>query len=187
MRFNNIQYLEKEQVTVSCRNNNASAVIYDGMPVFVDSADIATNLGTDVHDAKTAVSAGGGISLSGTFLGIAKWNKSAGITSQLAGAQPGDVFEAVVYGFTDAIVQRRTRTATNATWPSLSAIGAGDQMDFETVNGYLSWVASQAASVWPGFVQAGSNVASTGATEASSLYAAGTVDTIRMKVFVRAL
>lgn len=187
MRFNNIQYLEKEVVTVSCRNNNASAVILDGMPVFLDSFDIATNFGVDCHDAKTAVSAGGGVSIGGAFLGIAKFSKLAGTSSQLTGAQPGDVFEVVVYGFTDAIVQRRTRTATNATWPSLSAIGAGDQMNFETVNGYVSWVASQANSVWPGFMHAGQSVVSTGATEASSLYAAGTVDTIRMKVFVRAL
>jgi hypothetical protein len=174
MRFSNIQYLEKEVVTVSCRNNNASAIIIDGQPVFYDDFNTATNFGVDVKN--TSVPAGA------IFAGIAKWNKLAGTTSTLTGAAVGDVFEAVCYGFTDAIVSRRVRAASTDTWASVASTVSGAQYALETTGGNITpSVVSQGALIVG--VESNASIA----TAASTYGGTALADGLRMKVFVRSM
>lgn len=181
MRFSNAQYLEKEVVTVSCRNGDTGAIL-DGQPVFLLDAVNATNLGTDsvlFSNANAQI---------GLSAGIAKWYKLAGTSSQLTGAQVGDVFEAVAYGFTDAIITLRTRATSTDSWSTSPAIAIGDQLVPETKGNNLSRSTTLAANQQAPFV-AGSSIASqtTGASNATLTGGVTTVtaDTIRMKVFVR--
>lgn len=183
MRFSQIQYLEKEQVTVSIRNNNASLAILDGMPVFFDGNNVASvNLGTDVKTASTTAS----ISFPANIAGIAKSQKAAGLAV-------GDTSEAVCYGFTDSVVVRRTRAATSDSWDTSPAIRVFDQLVVESVNNYLTVSASLAAGATPAGIFAGESFASSAtlasATASSnatmSAFSAATAQTTRMKVFVR--
>lgn len=175
MRFNNIQYLEKEVVTVSIRNNNATLAILDGAPVFFDTFDNATNWGVDVRTLSTA----GGTSPQGFFAGIAK-------TEKVGGMVVGDVSEAVVYGFTDAIVTRRTRAASTDTWASVASNGAGDEFLFDNVGNGLSRQSTVPNTLGPILVM-GAGSQDTLPTRASTYLGTGLADTYRMKVFVRAM
>lgn len=181
MRFTTAQYLEKEVVTVSIRNNNASLAILDGMPVFLDNNNVASvNLGVDVKTYSTAL----GQSPGGLQVGICKTNRIGGLLA-------GDVGEAVCYGFTDAIIVRRTRTATNATWVSIISIGAGDQLVPETANNCLTWSASLAIGGGNQVFVLGESLVSD-TTQASTFtglsgLSASTAETVRMKVMIRAM
>lgn len=184
MRFNNVQYLEAEHVTVSCRNAEASATILDGQPVFLLDAVNATNLGTDVVLTSNTNMQPGFTS------GIAKWFKLAGTTTNLTGAQPGDVFEAICYGFTDAIITLRTRTSSTANWASVTGIAIGDQLIAESVANNLSRNGTLTLSnaALGQFIAASSIASQTTLTSNGTLNSAATnatADTIRMKVFVR--
>lgn len=185
MRFSNAQYLEKEVVTVSCRNNRSSGAILDGQPVFLQDVGNATNFGTD------SILAGDANYAPALVAGIAKWYKLAGTSSQLTGAQVGDVFEAVAYGFTDAIITLRTRTSSTLSWNSSPAINVGDQLIAETVGQNLAGNGAMAlSSPDQPFIAAQSQASqSSGASNMTLLSAASNalVDTIRMKVFVRAM
>ena len=183
MRFSNAQYLEKEVVTVSCRNNRSSGAILDGQPVFLQDVGTATNFGTD-----SVLFADSGANI-GLVAGIAKWYKLAGISSQITGAQVGDVFEAVAYGFTDAIITLRTRATSTDSWSSSPAIAVGDALAPETNANNLTRTTTlgNGAPAQP-FVAAQSTASqSTQASGTSGGTAALTADTVRMKVMVRAL
>lgn len=187
MRFTTAQYLEKEVVTVSIRNNNASVAILDGQPVYLDNNNVTSvNLGVDVKNFAEAL----GSSPLGLFVGIAKTNKSGGLAQ-------GDVGEAVVYGFTDAIRTARTRATSTDTWASVATFGAGEAMIGETVgsnvilNARTIAVASGSTgqtvtSPLPFLIFAGESQASI-ASAASTGSNSSTVETYRMKVFVRAM
>lgn len=185
MRFCNAQYLEKEVVTVSCRNNRSSGAILDGQPVFLQDIGNATNFGTDV------ILAGDSNATFSLYAGIAKWSKLAGTSTQLTGAQVGDVFEAVAYGFTDAIITLRTRTSSTLSWNSSPAIGLGDQLVPETVGNNLQWSTTLGAgAAGVPFAAAQTQASqSSGASNLTLLSAAtnALVDTIRMKVMVRSM
>lgn len=191
MRFCQQQGRETERVTVSFKNANAALAILDGMPVFLNTqnqltTDIAAgtslqeNLGVDVRTYSTAV----GVSISQLFLGIAKVNNLK--TPQSVGAIVGEIGEAICYGFTDAIVTRRTRATSTDTWATIASFGAGDQLVPETGNNYLTWSQSLAigAAMYP--VVAGESQASlaTFGSSANSNAVAATAETVRMKVFV---
>jgi hypothetical protein len=186
MRFTNAQYLEKEVVTVSCRNNNAALAILDGQPVFLQDVGKATNFGTDATLFSDANVSGVGL-----VAGIAKWFKLAGNSAQLTGAQVGDVFEAVAYGFTDAIITLRTRATSTDSWSTSPAIAVGDAMAPETLANNLTRTTTLGnGAAIPPFV-AGQSQASqtTGASNATLNGGVTTVtaDTVRMKVMVRAM
>lgn len=134
MRFSNAQYLEKEVVTVSVRNNEASLALLDGQPVYGNNFQVATNFGVDVVSNVSTT----GQSPDTTFLGVLKWSKLAGTSSQITGAQPGDVTEAVAYGFTDIILTRRTRAASTDTWPTVASVGFGNALIGESVGNNFS-------------------------------------------------
>lgn len=181
MRFTTAQYLEKEVVTVSIQNDNASLAILDGMPVFFEGNNVTNvNLGVSVRTYSTIA----GSSLAALQVGVAKTNKVGGLAV-------GDVGEAVCYGFTDAIVVRRTRTGTAASWPTAPAIGLGDQLVPETGNNYLTFSQTIAIGANPPIFAAGESFASKDTlTTGTANTAAGTADTaetVRMKVLVRAL
>lgn len=174
MRNTTVQYLEKEVQVVSVRNNNASAAIVDGTPVFYDDFDTATNFGVDVKSASVPAGA--------IFCGIAKWNKTAGTSTTLAAAVVGDVFEAVTYGFTDAIITRRVRATSTDTWASVASAVSGQQFAQETTGGFLTpSVASQGALIIG--VQAQVAIV----TNASTYGGTAIADGYRMKVFVRGM
>lgn len=182
MRTTVCQYLEKEGVTVSFRNNNTSAAILDGMPIFYDPFDTATYFGVDAHSAPTA----GGSSPNMLVGGIAKAfniNDNGSISAD-------EVGEAFCYGFTDAIVLVGTRASSNSTWASQATFGAGDILVPETVNGYLTWSATAAAGNAKVYFAAGQTFAGTSTTVASAStlpMGKATVSTIRMKVFVNCM
>lgn len=179
MRFTTVQYLEKEVVTVSIRNNNASLAILDGMPVILENNSVSSvYLGVDVRTYSTA----NGVSLGQLFAGIAKTNKTGGLAA-------GDVGEAVAYGFTDAIVVRRTRAATTDSWASISSIGAGNQLVPETANNYLTLSVSLAIGAALVPFAAGESVDSlaSAASTTNLGFSAVTAETVRMKVLVRAM
>lgn len=185
MRFTNAQYLEKEVITVSCRNNNASLAILDGQPVFLQDFGKATNFGTD-----TTLYSDTNVSSLNLIAGIAKWSKLAGTSSQITGAQVGDVFEAVAYGFTDAIITLRTRLTSTDSWASIASIAVGDFATPESLANNLSRNGSVVGvSLYPGFFFAQSLAsAQSGNSSNTPLSATATTvtaDTIRMKVFVR--
>jgi len=187
MRFTTSQYLEKEVVTVSCRNNNASLAILDGQPVFLQDVGKATNFGTDV-----TLFSDTNVSTVNLTAGIAKWSKLAGTSSQLTGAQVGDVFEAVAYGFTDAIITLRTRATSTDSWSSSPAIAVGDQLIPETIgNNLIRQGTLTGSNANIGHFAAAQSTASqtTGASNATLVGGVTTViaDTVRMKVLVRAM
>lgn len=182
MRFTNAQYLEKEVITVSCRNNNATLAILDGQPVFYQNLGFAVNFGTDVSLSSDTSWRGYGF-----FAGIAKWSKLAGTASTITGAQVGDVFEAVCYGFTDAIVVRRSRAATTDSWGTAASVNGGRQLAFN-IDGYF-----QVATVTPGngdgqfFAYLAEDIASLAGTDSGTANMVGLNWTQRMKVFVRTM
>jgi hypothetical protein len=150
MRFTQIQYLEKEAITVSVHNLNASKAFLDGQVVFAISYDqlvtnaaltpptsLSSSLGVD---AMTANDAAGSTTNSGTFaLGIVKVNPTTNNTVANTVQLPvGGVAEAVCYGFTDAIIQVRTRATSTDVWATTNG-AAGDQLLPETVNNCLKW------------------------------------------------
>lgn len=203
MRYTNIQYLEKEAVTVSIQNLNASAAIVDGQVVFAISQDLLTTYSTNTTGqiaslnslgvcVQTAADIFANITNpSALVVGIAKVNPTTANTGNSATAQLNllGVGEAVCYGFTDAIVQRRTRGGTSASWPSAPAIAAGDQLTPETVNGYLTWASTLTTGLARFAFIAGQSAASestltTGATVNTAASSGATVETIRMKVRV---
>lgn len=189
MRGSTVQYLQKEQYTVSVRNNNTSLAILDGQPVYLDNNNVTSvNLGVDVKNRSGAL----GSSPTAFFAGIVKCQAAAGLAV-------GEVGEAVCYGFTDAIVTRRSRAATTDTWDTVPTFGAGNQLVGETTGNNLihlgpipqteaipSGSTGQTVTlVAPVFVIAGESAASLPTTASS--YGSGLVDTIRMKVFVRVM
>lgn len=187
MRFTNAQYLEKEVVTVSCRNNNASLAILDGQPVFLQALNVATNFGTDV-----SLYSDTNFSALNLCVGLAKWSKLAGTSSQITGAQAAvDVFEAVVYGFTDAIVTLRSRLTSTDSWASIASCAAGDFLTPESLANNLSRIGSVVgvSDFYPGFFAAQSfgtiQTGNSSNTPVSATATTVTADTIRMKVFVR--
>ena len=168
MRFTTAQFLNKEAITISVRNNNSANAILDGQPVVFDGVAGATYLGVDVKHFSEAI-------FRTMVAGILKLNNKANLAKGL-------VAEAIVYGFTDAIVTRRTRAATTDTWASHAAITAGDVLIPETVGNNLG----VGASTDPlRFIAAESKATQT--TAASTHFAGQLADTARMKVFVRAL
>lgn len=182
MRFCNAQYLEKEVVTVSCRNNNATLAILDGQPVFLQDLSKATNFGVDVTLTSDA-----NFSSPSLFAGIAKWSKLAGSSANISGAQVGDVFEAVAYGFTDVIVARRSRAASTDSWATMAAIAVGDQLKANTVNNYVERHASDPGVAGAIYPLIAAEAATNTAGSASSSTNTALVSTQRMKAFVRAM
>ena len=198
MRFTNIQFLEGERVTVSIHNLNASKTILDGQVVFALSYDqLSTNnaatpptsllhsLGVDVMTANDA--AGSTTNSGGLVAGVAKVNPTTTniSTTGQASIPVGGVGEAVCFGFTDAIVQTRTRATSTDSWASTGSLAAGDQVIPETINNNLKWQGSLALSAGRvAFVLAQSlasiaSQASNYASNGASLYEA-----TRMKVRV---
>lgn len=190
MRFTTCQYLEKEVVTVSIRNNNASVAILDGQPVYADNNNVTSvNLGVDVKNFAEAL----GSSPHGMFIGICKTNKVGGLVA-------GDVGEAVVYGFTDAIRTARTRATSTDTYASVATFGAGDQLIGESVGSAVQRLGPIGATLAipsgstgqtvtvpvPAFLFAGESQASI-VSNASTSTDTKIADTYRMKVFVRAM
>lgn len=190
MRFGDIQYLEKNPATVSIRNNNASLAILDGQPVYYDNNDVvAVNFGVDVKTLSTAL----GTSPVGLFAGIAKINSNTGLLV-------GEVGEAICYGFTDAIISRRTRAASTDTWASVASFGAGDQLIGDSVNNGLLWKnalpapeaipagsTGQTVTLPTPLFMVGAQSQDTLPTRASTYLGTALNDTYRMKVFVRAM
>jgi hypothetical protein len=181
MRLSTAQYLEKEIVTVSIRNNETSVAILDGQPVYFDGADVSSvNLGVDVKGYATTSS---GLTM---LVGIAKTQKVGGLVA-------GDVGEAIVYGFTDAIVVRRVRANSTIAWPTAPALGVGDQFVPETGNNGFTYSATQAVGANMINFAAGQTYASAATlatsdnTGAASGFSAKTASTVRMKVFVRCM
>ena len=195
MRFSTAQSYQKEQGTVSIRNNNAAVAILDGQPVILDNNNVSgVNLGVDVK----RVSEGLGTSPFGLLLGIAKAQTTDGIIK-------GNLGEAVVYGFTDAIVTTRTRAASTDTWASVASFGAGDALVPETDGNNLKWqnfvpattaiaVASHATGAtavlnvtYPVFLRINAGESMNSIATAGSAARNGSLlyDTARMKVFVR--
>jgi hypothetical protein len=183
MRFSNCQYLEKEGVTVAFRNNNTSAAILDGMPIFYDPFDTATYFGVDAHSAPTALGSSPGL-LCGGIAKAFNINDNGSIAAN-------EVAEAFAYGFTDAIVLVGTRASSNSIWASQATFGAGDVLTPETVNGYLIWTRTGVGSLGKQYFLAGQTFAGTSTTVGSAstigLAGAATVSTIRMKVFVNCM
>lgn len=190
MRGSSIQYLEKEVRTVTIRNNNATLAILDGMPVYFDNNDVTSvNFGTDVKSLSTAL----GTSPTGLFVGVAKATVAAGLLV-------GEVGEAVVYGFTDILITRRTRAASTDTWASIASQGAGDQWIGETIGNNFarqglipniepipSGSTGQTVTLpLPVHVVGGQSLASV-ASAASTYGGALLYDAYRMKAFVRAM
>lgn len=159
MRFTNIQYLEGERITVSIQNLNASRTILDGQVVAAISYDeiVTNNAATPQTSllnslgvcAQTMTDAATNITNSqGLILGIAKVNPTTVniSTTGQASLPLGGVGEAVCYGFTDAIVQLRTRATSTDVWATQQTFAAGDQLIPETVNNNLKWQGSLALS-----------------------------------------
>lgn len=150
MRFTTSQYLEKETVTVSVHNLNASKAFLDGQVVFAISWDqlntnnaanpptsLLNSLGVDAMSANDA--AGSTTNPCAFALGIVKVNANTGNANVSTIQIPvGGVGEAVAYGFTDAIVQVRTRATSTDVWATTNG-AAGDQLIPETVNNALKW------------------------------------------------
>ena len=188
MRFTTAQYLEKEQVTVSCHNNNASLAILDGQPVFAQSYNAATNFGTDV-----SLYTDTNFSQLNLCIGVAKWSKLAGTSTLITGAQPTvDAFEAVVYGFTDAIITCRTRLTSTDSWASIASMNLGDAVLPESLANNFSRLGSNAGVSNPCYVGfflaqtlATIQTGNSSNTPISATALTVTADTIRMKVFVR--
>lgn len=193
MRFTTIQYAETERVTASIRNANASLAILDGMPVYMNSFDQVTTdtaaspptsslnqVGVDVRSYSTAT----GVSIGNLFVGIAKVNNSR--VPQATGLVVGDFGEAVCYGFTDAIIVRRTRATSTDSWATIASFGAGDQLVPETGNNYLTWSQTQAIGAANAKVVAGQsqNSLTTFASSANTNAVTATAETVRMKVFI---
>lgn len=203
MRYTNIQYVEKETVTVAIQNLNASAGIVDGQVVFAISQDLLTTYAANTSGqiaganslgvcAQTAADIFANITNPGQLvIGIAKVNSTVANYSSTGQAQIPllGVGEAVCYGFTDAIVQRRTRAGTSASWATGPSIAAGDYLYPETVNGYLTWggtVANGTVAQYA-FVAAQSAASESTLTTGTANTLAGTnatVETLRMKVRV---
>jgi hypothetical protein len=171
MREGTIQFLTGEKRTVSIRNGNAAVAILDGQPVYFKPA--ADFPGVDVLDYSAARAVG-------MVAGIAKCQLAAGLAI-------GEVGEAVCFGFTDAIVVRRTRSATNVTWASVAAIAFGDQLVPETGNKFLTHSNTPAIGAGAMPFVAGEAVASLADGVASTHLAGQTAETVRMKVLVRAM
>ncbi len=159
MRYTQIQYIEGERVTVSIHNLNASKVILDGQVVAAISYDLlntnaaaatpTSQLASLGVDAQTMNDAAGNVTNSqGLILGIAKVNPTTANQSTAGVAQipVGGVAEAVCYGFTDAIVQLRTRATSTDVWATQQTFAAGDQLIPETVNNNLKWQGTLALS-----------------------------------------
>jgi hypothetical protein len=186
MRATTVQYLEKEVYTVACRNNRASGIILDGQPVFLQDVGVATNFGVDACLFSDTTQAQLGL-----LVGIAKWNKTVGIISTPNGAAVNDTFEAICYGFTDAIITLRTRATSTDSWSSSPAIAVGDQLAPETVGNGLVRVGTLPSSAGnPVFVAAQSLATQTTQTSNGTLtggVSSNVADTIRMKVMVRAM
>lgn len=193
MRFTTVQFAETERVTCSIRNANASLAILDGMPVFMNTFDQVTTdtnaspstsslnqVGVDVRSYSTAT----GSSIGNLFAGIAKVNNSR--VTQATGLAVGDFGEAVCYGFTDAIVVRRTRATSTDSWATIGSFGAGDQLVPETGNNYLTWSQTQAIGAANADIVAGQsqNSLTTFASSANTNAVTATAETVRMKVFI---
>lgn len=151
MRFTNIQYLEGERITVSAHNVGTTKVWLDGQVVFAVSYDqVVTNnaatpptslLNSLGVDAMIGSEAAASTTNSGTYaLGVVKVNPTTTnvSTANVAQVGIGGVTEAVCYGFTDAIIQVRTRATSTDVWATTNG-AAGDQLIPETVNNYLKW------------------------------------------------
>lgn len=196
MRFNTIQYAETERVSISIRNANVSLAILDGMPVYFNNFDqvttdtnatiplsALTQVGVDVRSYSTAL----GSSPGGMFAGIAKVNNSR--VTQATGLIIGDFGEAICYGFTDAIVVRRTRATSTDSWATIASFGAGDQLVPETGNNYLTWSNTQAIGAASAEIVAGQsqNSLTTFASSANTNAVTATAETVRMKVFINCM
>lgn len=204
MRYSNIQYVESEVVSVAIQNLNATLTILDGQVVgainynTLVTAAAASPPTAGLNSLGVAAQtmndlAGGTTNAQGLILGIAKVNPTTYNISSTGAASlaVGAVGEAICYGFTDAIVQLRTRATSTDVWATTAAISAGDQLIPETVNNNLKSsgsVALGAARVQ--FVAAQSRAisityaSSTGTINPNVSAASATVETIRMKVRV---
>lgn len=154
MRFTTSQYLEKEVITVSVHNVDATKVWLDGQVVFAISYDqlvtnaaaatptsLLSSLGVDCMIASEA--AGSTTNSGGLAIGIVKVNPTTTnvSTTNVAQVGVGGIAEAVCYGFTDAIIQVRTRATSTDVWATTNG-AAGDQIIPETINNYLKWSAT---------------------------------------------
>lgn len=199
MRFSNIQYLEKEQITVAIQNVNASLTILDGQVVAAISYNaLSTKAATtpptaDLSSLGVAAmtmndAAGSTTNSQGLILGIAKVNPTTYniSTSGAASLAVGAVGEAVCYGFTDAIVQRRTRATSTDSWQTAQTFAAGDWLIPETVNNNLTWTATLPLNNAKVQFIAAQSVASLAsfASAANTNAVTATVETTRMKVRV---
>lgn len=218
MRFTNVQFAHGEEITVSIRNQNAANAIVDGQPVFyinqsiIAASNVSTAgsafLGIDVTTPSDIAAAQ--VSNWSLFAGIAKIAKNIGFPPSTtnpylqgpAQLYVGDVGEACVYGFTDAIITMRTRLTSTDSWASVAAFSAGDLLIPETIGNALSRVSTLPTGVsttgagsaitaplqyaLPPVV-AGQSVASIQSNVSTFGAATLLADTYRMKVFVRAM
>jgi len=185
MRNATIQFLEKQVHTVSCRNTRAAGVILDGQPVYYNDFGTANNFGTEVvlfNDATAQI---------GLTVGIAKWQKTTGIIPTINGAAVGDVFEAICYGFTDAIVTLRTRATSTDTWATIVGIAVGDVLAPETLGNNLTRVGTLPSTGNQAIFVAAQSIVSQATAASGGTLTGGasnlTVDTVRMKILVRAM
>lgn len=182
MRDPQIQFTNQPLKTVSFRNNNTSGAILDGSPVVYDAYALATYPGVDGKSAANGV----GATFPGMLIGIAKAPTSAGIAV-------GSFGEAVVYGFTDVIVVRRTRAATSDSWPTVPAITEYCQLVVNSVNNALTVSATLALGLSPAGLFAADSFASSASLASDtassnsvmSAFSTATAQTTRMKAFVR--
>lgn len=199
MRFTQIQYLEREAITVAVQNVNATKTFLDGQVVFADSwNDVQTQSNATPPTAQlnslgvcamTANDVTGKVTnASGLTIGIVKVNPTTFniSTTGQASIAVGGVGEAICYGFTDAIVQRRTRLTSTDSWNTQQTFAAGDQLIPETVNNNLTWLGSlNLSSPLPNFIAAESQASLASFSSAGNTNAVtATVETIRMKVRV---
>lgn len=181
MRLTTSQYLEREQIVATIRNANAAVALLNGQPVVWD---IATGLTAGLDVKRPAEGIGG--SFPGMLAGVV-------IAAPTAGIAIGDVGNAVVYGFTDVIIVRRTRAATSDSWPTSPAITEFCQLVVNSVNDALTISGTLALGAAAGGIFAAETSASSAtlasATASShsimSAFSTATAQTTRMKGFVR--
>lgn len=197
MRAGTVQGFGPAPVTISVRNNNASAVLVDGQAVYFDpvipATDQISTYGSVDVKSRSEATAG---SVAGMFAGIIK------VPSNRPSINVGEMAEAVVYGFTDALVTRRTRATTTDPWAAAPPVTAGDQVAPESTNNRLIRIGPVPptqgipAGSTGQTITAPSPVQIVMAQDAASIDTAASSlpngagklnDTYRMKVFVRAI
>lgn len=181
MRLTTSQYLEGDVVKATIRNADTSVALLNGQPVVWDIAATST-AGLDVKRPAEGI----GASFPGMLVGVIKDAPTTGIAI-------GDIGQAVVYGFTDVIIVRRTRAATSDSWPTIPAITEFCQLVVNSLNDALTISGTLALGAGVGGIFAAETSASSAtlasATASShsimSAFSTATAQTTRMKGFVR--